>query len=206
MRTFCPRIPQPFYLQRIQQKKTAKPATVQIIKDRNQDIKSMIVQSDGHLKQQCFGGNWEEAGRCYCSVSVERWRHIASRNILVKSCLSICLRRSDPAGKVMCRMQLPWQARLCPVPSLYKALTKKKNTNETCCMKPLTMSRFGLCWTSSVIFFLTETRRMLTYSQRSRTVCSTCHSWRAYCSLSGSETVRKGGYMSLPPQLSFNPP
>lgn len=51
---------------------------------------------------------------------------------------------------------------------------KKTRTNETCFMKPLTIRRFSLCWTSSVTFFLSEKSRrmMITESQQSRTHCA----------------------------------
>lgn len=73
-------------------------------------------------------------------------------------------------------MRLPRQARLCPIPSLYKALTKTttaKIINETCYMKQLTMSRFSLYWTSSVVIILTDNRKPAIVQD---TVCSTCHS------------------------------
>lgn len=87
----------------------------------------------------------------------------------------------------MRRMRLPRQSPACPVHSLYKALTKKKTkTNETCCMKPITLSRFGLCGTSSVFFFLTEKRsRTITESQQSRTQCA------APATAEGPTAVRK---------------
>lgn len=111
---------------------------------------------DREMLLLCFG--WE--AETYCKS-----KHF-SRELPVRLHLKIWSHREcDCQDRPVCALY----------PSLYKALTKKQTnrTNETCRMKPLTMNRFSMCWTSSIVFFLTEKMRgTITESQQSRTQCA----------------------------------
>lgn len=71
----------------------------------------------------------------------------------------------------MCGMQLPRQARLCTVPSLYKALTKNKIQMRRAAWSPWLWAG-SVCAGQAQSFSFWQKRRMLIDSQQSRTQCA----------------------------------
>lgn len=182
---------------------TPKPATVQIIRDTNQDIKSVIVQCDRHLKTTvlwwqlgrgremlllCFG--WET--ETYCKL--KRF----SRELPVH----LPFEDPIPQGRWCAGCDGPDSPRRV-LYLLYKALTQKNKWDML--HEAHHLEQVRSVW-DKLSQFLSDWETKEDDNRKPTVPDSVQHLLQLKgLLLSGSVTMRKGGCMSLPPQLSFKP-